>query len=206
MSPDLAESLSAERHRKFVGRVAERDLFRSALAADEPPFNVLYVFGSGGVGKTTLLREFANICKEADVQASYVDARNLEPSPDSFMGALCSALGLAERDSPFESLASRSKLQVVMVDTYESLAPLGAWMSEVFLPQLPGSLLLVLAGRNAPEPGWRADPGWQRLIRLLHLRNLSREESQTYLSGERFPPTSTRIFWISPTAIRSPCR
>ena len=188
MSPDLAESLSAERHRKFVGRVAERDLFRSALAADEPPFNVLYVFGSGGVGKTTLLREFANICKEADVQASYVDARNLEPSPDSFMGALCSALGLAERDSPFESLASRSKLQVVMVDTYESLAPLGAWMSEVFLPQLPGSLLLVLAGRNAPEPGWRADPGWQRLIRPLHLRNLSREESQTYLLRREVPP------------------
>ena len=177
MSPDLAESLSAERHRKFVGRVAEGDLFRSALAADEPPFNVLYVFGSGGVGKTTLLREFANICKEADVQASYVDARNLEPSPDSFMGALCSALGLAERDSPFESLASRSKLQVVMVDTYESLAPLGAWMSEVFLPQLPGSLLLVLA-----------DPGWQRLIRPLHLRNLSREESQTYLLRREVPP------------------
>jgi len=59
--------LSAECRRKFVGRVAERDLFRCALAADEPPFNVLYVFGSGGVGKTTLLGEFAGICKEAGV-------------------------------------------------------------------------------------------------------------------------------------------
>lgn len=31
MSPGLADRLSAERRRKFVGRVAERDLFRSAL-------------------------------------------------------------------------------------------------------------------------------------------------------------------------------
>jgi hypothetical protein len=114
MSPDLADCLSAERHQKFVGRVAERDLFRSALAADEPPFNILYVFGSGGVGKTTLLREFASICKGADVPAGYVDARNLEPSPDSFMGTVWSALGLTEQDSPFEALASLSELRVVM--------------------------------------------------------------------------------------------
>jgi hypothetical protein len=187
MSPDLAERLRAERHRKFVGRVAERDLFRSALAADEPPFNVLYIFGPGGVGKTTLLREFASICKEADVPASYVDARNLEPSTDSFMGAVCSALGLSERDSLLEVLASQSELRVVMVDTYESLAPLATWMNEVFLPQLPGSLLLVLAGRNAPDPSWRVDPGWQRLIRPLHLQNLSREESQTYLLRREVP-------------------
>jgi Cdc6-like AAA superfamily ATPase len=206
MSPDLAERLSAERHRKFVGRVAERDLFRSALAADERPFNVLYVFGAGGVGKTTLLREFANICKETDVPASYLDARNLEPSPDSFMDAVCSALGLSGRDSPFESLASRSKLQVVMVDTYESLAPLAAWMSEVFLPQLPESLLLVLAGRNAPEPSWRADPGWQRLIRPLHLQNLSREESQTYLLRREVPPEQHKDILDFTHGHRSPSR
>jgi hypothetical protein len=186
MSPDLADRLSAERRRKFVGRVAERDLFRSALAAGDPPFNVLYVFGSGGVGKTTLLREFASICKEADVPASYLDARNLEPSADSFMGAVWSALGLAEQDSPFEALGS--ELRVVLVDTYETLAPLGAWMSEVFLPRLPGNLLLVLASRSAPEPSWRIDPGWQRLVRPLHLQNLSREESQTYLLRREVPP------------------
>jgi hypothetical protein len=186
MSPDLADRLSAERRRKFVGRVAERDLFRSALAADDPPFNVLYVFGSGGVGKTTLLREFASICEEVGVPASYLDARNLEPSPDSFMGAMWSALGLAERDSPFEALGS--ELRVVLVDTYETLAPLGAWMSEVFLPQLPSNLLLVLASRSAPEPSWRIDPGWQRLVRTLHLQNLSRDESQTYLLRREVPP------------------
>jgi hypothetical protein len=188
MSADLADRLSAERRRKFVGRVAERDLFRSALAADELPFNVVYLFGPGGVGKTTLMREFASICGEAGIPASYVDARHIEPSPDSFMGAVWSEMGLAEQDSPFEALASPSERRVVMVDTYENLAPLGAWMSEVFLPRLPGNLLLVLAGRNPPEPGWRMDPGWQRIVHPLRLQSLSREESQTYLLKREVPP------------------
>ena len=98
MSSELAGRLSMERRRRFVGRVAERDLFRSAISADEPPFNVLYVFGPGGVGKTTLLREFAHLCNETGIPVSYVNARNLEPSPDSFMSALSSAMVLDTQD------------------------------------------------------------------------------------------------------------
>src|SRR3712207_2183285 len=148
MSSELANRLNAERHRRFVGRTAELDIFRSALAADELPFNVLYVFGPGGVGKTTLLREFVNACNEAGIPASYVDARNLEPSPDAFVGALSSTLGLASRERPFEALAGRPERRVVLIDTYETLAPLGTWISETFLPQLPENLLVVLASRD----------------------------------------------------------
>lgn len=183
----LADRLSAERRRKFAGRIAEKDLFRSALAANEPPFNVLHVFGSGGVGKTTLLRGFAGICEEAGVPVSYVDARDVEPSPDSFSGVVWSALGLADQDSPFEALESQRGLRVVLVDTYEMLAPLGTWMREVILPRLPVRLLLVLAGREAPDPSWRVDPGWPRLVRPLRLQDLSREESQAYLAGREVP-------------------
>jgi hypothetical protein len=53
----LAQRLGALRDRYFVGRAAELDLFKAALASDERPFAVLYVFGPGGVGKTVLLRE-----------------------------------------------------------------------------------------------------------------------------------------------------
>jgi hypothetical protein len=51
VSPGMSDRLNSERHRTFVGRVAERELFRSALASDESPFSVLYVFGPGGVGE-----------------------------------------------------------------------------------------------------------------------------------------------------------
>ena len=64
MSTRLANRLSAARRSLFVGRVSEQELFASALSAPELPFFVLYIYGPGGVGKTTLLREFASIAAE----------------------------------------------------------------------------------------------------------------------------------------------
>lgn len=187
MSPGLASRLSAERHRRFVGRFAERDLFRSTLTANEPPFSVLYVFGPGGVGKTTLLREFTNICEDIGIPASYVDARNVEPSSDAFLGALSSAMGPAMRDGSPGSIEAQTERRVVLIDTYETLTPLNAWMSEVFLPQLPENMLLVLASREPLGTNWRTDPGWQRLIHPVQLQNLSLEESQAYLDQREIP-------------------
>jgi chromosomal replication initiation ATPase DnaA len=69
MPSRLESRLKTERHRRFVGRVTERELFRSAVAAAELPFNVLYVFGPGGVGKTTLLGEFMHLCNQAGTPA-----------------------------------------------------------------------------------------------------------------------------------------
>ncbi len=109
MAPRLSGRLEAERRRRFVGRVVERALFRAAIRAGELPFNVLYVFGPGGVGKTTLLKEYAYACEEAKVRASYVDARDLEPSPDSFLGALCGGFGVAAEDSPLRPLAASGR-------------------------------------------------------------------------------------------------
>lgn len=164
MSSRLEDRLKTERRRRFVGWAAERDLFWSAITPVELPFNVLHVFGPGGAGKTTLLDEFIRLCDQAGISATCVDARNIEPSPDSFLSAVWLALGLDTHDSPFQVLASRPERRV-LIDNYETLAPLDAWMSETFLPQLPENLLLVLASRNPPPANWRVDQGWQTLVR-----------------------------------------
>ena len=70
MSPRLAGHLKAERHQKLVGRTGERDLFGSAISATELPFNVLYVFGRGGIGKTALLGEFVRLCEAVTSRAA----------------------------------------------------------------------------------------------------------------------------------------
>ena len=63
--------------------------------------------------------------------------------------------------------ADRPDRHVILIDTYEFfLAPLDNSLREGFLPQLPENVLVVLAGRNPPSPGWRADPGWQILVRV----------------------------------------
>jgi len=53
-----------------------------------------------------------------------------------------------------------------------------------------------------PHP-WRTDPGWQALIHPLPLRNLSPEESQTYLT-RAVPATQHNTVLISPTVIPRP--
>ncbi|MGH2523278.1 MAG: hypothetical protein ACRDH2_12305 [Anaerolineales bacterium] len=187
MSVRLADRLSAARRTRFVGRAGELALFRSALAADELPFQILYVFGPGGVGKTTLLNAFADLCAQAGVLLARIDARNVEPSPETFTGVLRLAMGLTQEDPPLALLASRSQGAVILIDTYEALAPLDNWLRDVFLPQLPENTLVVLAGRNPPSPAWHADPGWQTLIRAVPLRNPSPEESRAYLAKRTVP-------------------
>jgi hypothetical protein len=184
--PRLADRLAAARRARFVGRPAERELFHAVLAAEEPPFAVLHIHGPGGIGKTALLAEYARITADAGAPAVRLDGRDLDPSPPGFLLALRLALGLAEGASPQEALARRPRA-VLLVDTYEALTPLDAWLREEFLPQLPGQTLVVIAGRHPPAAAWRADPGWCDLVRIVSLRNLPPEDSRAYLRARGVP-------------------
>jgi hypothetical protein len=181
----LSDRLAAARRRHFVGRAAERDLFRDALRAPDLPFLVLYIYGPGGIGKSSLLREYLALAQEAGVAACLLDARDVEPSPEGFANALRFSLGLPPGAPLADALAAARR--VLLIDTVELLAPLDAWLRETFLPQLPDQPLVVFAGRNPPAPAWRADPGWEAILRVLPLRNLSGAESRAYLAQRGVP-------------------
>src|SRR5688572_1779862 len=183
----LADRLMAAQRGRFVGRKAELELFRSALLVDEPDFVVLHIYGPGGIGKTTLLREYARLAMEAGRPVIRLDGRNLEPSPPGFLLALRQAFGV-EDSSSSSILPEWSSLGVLLIDTYETLASLDTWLRETFLPQLPAQSLVVIAGRNPPAPAWRTDIDWGGLTRIASLRNLPAEESQTYLTICNIPP------------------
>ncbi len=185
MTTRLADRLHLERHRRFVGRIAERELFQTMLETGVP---VLHVYGPGGVGKTTLLKEFAYQAAQAQRQALYLDAHNLEATPESFLQALARSMELGGQ-SPLEQLNAEPGRHVILIDTYEALVPLDDWLRDTFLPQLPEHSLVVFAGRNPPTAHWRTDSGWQGLIEVVSLRNLSPEESRTFLT-QRLVPTA----------------
>lgn len=189
-TPRIADRLRAAREKRFVGREDEIALFRSALQVDAPPFAVLYIYGPGGVGKTTLLEELAHFAVELNRPVVQIDSRNLESSPPGFLSALCHALNLTNNALP-ALLANWPATGILFIDTYEMLTPLDAWLRETFLPQLPAHSLVVIAGRTPPATEWFADIAWADLTHVISLRNLRPEESLSYLAARNIPDQHT---------------
>lgn len=187
MSPSLADRLERARHARFVGRDGELSLLESALTAETLPFFVLHIFGPGGVGKTTLLQEFALMSERHGARPIYLDARHIDLSPDAFMKSLKASLGHYNGASIPDLLDASPQRTVILIDTYEVLTPLDGWLRTNFLPQLPDTVLTVLAGRNPPDAAWQGDVGWQDLVRVVSLRNLSQEESRAFLNKRGLP-------------------
>jgi hypothetical protein len=187
MSSQLSGRLRAARHARFVGRVAEKDLFQTALQAPELPIVVLHIFGPGGVGKTALLLQFVALAQDVDIPAYYLDVRSIDPDPAAFLDALHRTIGMDQGESFTQHMAQLARC-VLLIDTYETLAPLDTWMRETFLPELPENTLVVLAGRNPLGAGWRTDPGWQALARSISLRNLEPQDARNYLERREVPP------------------
>jgi len=182
----LGDRLAAARRRLVVGREDELALFGSALAGEKAPFALVFVHGPGGVGKTVLLGEFARLAGEAGVPVVRLDGRDLAPSPEGFLAALGRVLGEPPGGSPLAALQRRPRA-VLLVDTYELLGAVDAWMRETLLPELPDRHLVVLAGRDPPATGWLADAGWRDLLRVVPLRNLRPSDSQAYLDARGVP-------------------
>jgi hypothetical protein len=161
-------------HRLFVGRREELALLRGLLRSRAASTQVVWIHGPGGIGKTTLLAELEGESARAGVACVRVDARHLEPAPEAFLAALGRALG---RTRAGLWAALRRRRHVLLVDHWENVQSLDAWLRADFVPGLPERTLLVTAGRNPPSVAWRADPG----ARTLPLRNLSPDESRRLL-------------------------
>ena len=162
-----------------MGRIAERDLFASALDGGEGAFSVLFVHGPGGIGKSALLGVFAEHATARNTRVVRVDGAMLVATPEAFIEAVGGGLDVPGDGGPIATVDGRRA--VVLVDGYEHLGPIDDWVRDGFLPRLPESALTVLAGRAAPAVSWRADTGWRDLLRVVSLRNLDGDEARRYL-------------------------
>lgn len=170
----LRERLAKARRQTFVGRAAERDRFGAALKAGvEPEFVVLSVQGEGGIGKSALLRMFADQAIEAGCEVTLVDGHDVRPNPEAFLRWV----GPVVQAGPM----------IVLVDSYELLEPLDGWLREEFVPGLADGSLVVIAGRRPLSAGWLDDPGWRTQLRTIRLGPLDPDDATRCLATTGMP-------------------
>ncbi|PRY29549.1 hypothetical protein [Pseudosporangium ferrugineum] len=188
----LEHYLRSARNRAFVGRAAEMTAFRSALAGGSL-FTVLYLHGAGGTGKTTLLRRYAVEAERANRQVVRVD--RFEP------GGLSPALLTAVPPTPAGMAGP-----VLLVDEFERWEPAESWLRDEFLPGLPVGTVVVLASRTPPGVQWTADPGWNDVLRVHRVADLSPAEAEMLLDRYAVPrrrqPFLKRLAGGNPLALR----
>lgn len=188
-SASLGELLSTLRHRLFVGRASECELFRSALTTTPPPFAVLLLHGPGGIGKSSLVEAFARIASGLGATVARLDGRAVGTSAADVIRALLQWMIIPDDGGPIESPSGQL---VIMIDNFDRLAALGRWLREDLLPRLPADAIIVAAGRNTPDAEWKADPAWRELTRIIALRNLSPGDCHVYLAEQGVDPNSAR--------------
>jgi hypothetical protein len=183
----LKDILQQQRKKNFVGRQKETSFFEQVLLEKEPSVNLIYVYGPGGQGKTTLLKQFADRCKESAAPFIQLDCRYIEAHPDSFTQALRLASPFANDTDVMKAIDAHEGNVVLMIDTYEKLKPLDDWLRMEFLPELPGNVITVISGRLNLSTNWKTDPGWQSITKVFSLKELSEEESSQLLTRRNIP-------------------
>jgi hypothetical protein len=157
--------------------VKERAALLALVEGDTPL--VAVVHGIAGVGKSTLLQAAAVDARARGTRVVALDGRTFEPTERGFLGSLGSALG-----TPLETIADATSALagagrvLLVIDTYEQLRLLDAWLRQSFVPALPENVRLLLAGRDSPS-AWPRDLG--ELLRTIRLDNLNDEAARTLL-------------------------
>jgi len=166
----------------LVGRESERAFLHSVLGEEGPL--VVFVHGIGGLGKSALVEAFTAEARAHGAIVLLLDSGTIEPTPRGFLAAISNATGgdLATAADAAARLATLGDRVVVVLDRYEVLRPIDLWLQQTFVPALRDNTRIVLAGREAPLPGWSIGMG--RLFRSMPLGNLPRDDAETLLRRE----------------------
>jgi hypothetical protein len=158
----------------LVGRSGELALFNRVLSG-ELDRNVLLMHGPGGIGKTQLLRAWADAARAAGRPTRWIDSRSIVPRPEAIAVALVDV----------------RPGTVVFLDGFERIAAGARELRDDVVPRLPGDAVVVIAGRDRPDAGWFAD-GWARVSFVLELAALDPGAAVELLGAHGVPAEPAR--------------
>ncbi|MGE5701746.1 MAG: LuxR C-terminal-related transcriptional regulator [Clostridia bacterium] len=186
-------ALSVREYHFIVGRHRETSLFSEYLEND--PYtgkSIWNLYGTGGVGKSTLLHVFGLLAHQKGACFILLDCRNFSHSGHDLLRALLQQLqGAQTNDSNAETLfesvihsirsLSAQKKVVLAFDTFEEMTGWEAWLRENLLKWLPENVLVLIAGRYPLKGPWLFSPSWRERLLPIPIHHLNREDTFDYL-------------------------
>ena len=187
MSKTISDRLAQASKISFVGRKAEFDLLLDSLESEELPFQVAYIHGMGGIGKTHLVKALINTLNK-EIQLILLDCRNIEPTPKGYLTAFCNESGFsAEEDnelsSAIKNINDKNLRTLIVLDTYETFGLMDTWLRQMFIPSLSQNVLTIIISRQPPNSAWITTPGWDSLLKVIKLDALTEDESYEMLQS-----------------------
>jgi hypothetical protein len=136
---------------------------------------VIHLYGVSGIGKSALIRPFAEAQRNRGRKVCLLDGRALEPSERGFLLELSRSLRLARPtlSGISRALSSSRGPILIIIDCYEVLGLLDAWLRQVFMVRVRRNVRLILVSRFRPAPQWTETPEWHGEFRALQLRPIS---------------------------------
>jgi hypothetical protein len=182
MTQALGNLLQQRRSEQFVGRKAEMARLLECLTPGGPI--VAHVHGIAGIGKTTILARLADLAEAGGSRVLYVDARTIEPTDRGLLAGLRAVAELPDVSlaETAKALGQSPETLVIVLDNYELLYVLDAWVRQQFVPALPANVRLMIGSRVPPLPGWTLAPEWQGLFASIPLPTLDDDEARELLA------------------------
>ena len=86
------EVIKERQKESFVGRSDYLKQFSDNFDSEIPTYLLFFVTGEGGVGKSTLLRQFENVAQKANINAIVITSDDEQSSPVTAMGHIAEKL------------------------------------------------------------------------------------------------------------------
>lgn len=178
---DIVESKPAA---PFWGRDAELAILAKLLSQQRPL--VQFIEGPPGIGKSALVRKFAQLSRSDKISAILLDCRSIEPTAQGLSDHLAAALECpqASLDAIYRTIGAMSGRVILIFDPFELFRLLNTWLREIFAPGLPENARMLLVSRQRMSHAWILQSPWSGFVSCLELEPLSESAALSYL-GEQ---------------------
>ncbi|GEA52592.1 hypothetical protein VIN01S_33960 [Vibrio inusitatus NBRC 102082] len=164
-------------------RSRELSFLAQSMQCDGP--DVIGVYGIAGVGKSTLLNQFATLYPD---RCFKLNCQQIEPTPRAFLQYLQQITNSDDESlsaiSAALDLAPNQSVPVLLLDQFESINLIESWLRQECMPALLGKIRIIFCGRLVPASQWIINPTGELHYLSLKLECLSFNESIQFLQSQ----------------------